>query len=209
MPTDAAPDRPSDGRPAGLLGHGLPPSAWVMRYLAGAPAGKPVLDLACGAGRHARAAAERGFDVVAIDRDPAIAAALADEPRVSPHVHDLEAGLAWPYAPGHFGAVIVTNYLHRPLFADLAAAIAPDGVLIYETFALGHERYRKPFNPDFLLGPNELLAPALTAGLVVVGFEHGHRPPLADGRNAGIVQRLAAIGPEHPWIHAEPRTLDD
>lgn len=209
MSHDAPPDHPADSRPAGLLGQGLPPSAWVMRYLAGAPAGHPVLDLACGAGRHARAAAALGFDVVAVDRDPAIAAALADEPRISPHVHDLEAGLPWPFPPGRFGAVIVANYLHRPLFPDLAAAIAADGILIYETFALGHERYRKPFNPAFLLGPNDLLAPALIGDLVVVGFEHGHRPPLADGRNAGIVQRVAAVGPAHPWVRAAPRTLDD
>lgn len=203
-------DPPSpDSRPTGLLGQNLAPSAWVARFLAGAPAGKPALDVACGAGRHARHAAALGFDVIAVDRDPRIVEALAGEPRISANVFDLEAGAPWPYATGWFGAVIVTHYLHRPLFSDLAAAVAPDGVLIYETFALGHERYRKPFNPDFLLRPNELLDPALTAGLVVIAFEHGDRPGGADGRNGGVVQRLAAVGPEHPWVRAEPRTLDD
>jgi SAM-dependent methyltransferase len=201
-----------DGRPAGLLGVNLPPSPWVARFLSGAPAGREVLDLACGGGRHARLAARLGFGVVAVDRQPEIVAALADEPRISPMVFDLEVGAPWPFEPGRFGAVIVTNYLHRPLLADISAAISDDGVLIYETFAVGHERYRMPSNPDFLLKPNELLPPVLAAGLVVVGFEQGERPlgpdGRADGRDGGIVQRIAAVGPAHPWAFATPRSLD-
>jgi SAM-dependent methyltransferase len=193
--------------PAPLFGADMPPSPWVVRFLAAAPAGGAVLDLACGAGRHTRLAAGLGHPVTAIDRAPGLVAALADVAAVSAIVADLESGAPLPVPPRHFGAVIVTNYLFRPLFPAIAAAVAPAGVLIYETFAVGHERPHRPFRPEFLLGPNELLPPVLAAGLVVVAFEQGERPPLAGGAPA-IVQRLAAVGPEHPWAGSTPRALD-
>jgi SAM-dependent methyltransferase len=207
----AAIPRPPHDPAAPLLGSGAP-SPWVVRFLAGAPAGRPVLDLACGGGRHARHAANLGFDVVAVDRRPEIIAALADVARAKTRIFDLEAGLPWPFGGG-YGAVIVTHYLHRPLFPDLIAALSPDGVLIYETFVAGHERYRRPSNPDFLLRPNELLPPVIAAKLVVVAFEQGERPAGAcggpgGGQSGGIVQRLAAVGPAHPWAFAHPRSLD-
>jgi SAM-dependent methyltransferase len=101
---------------------------------------------------------------------------------------DLEGG-PWPFAGAHFDAVIVANYLYRPLFEPLAAALRPEGVLLYETFMVGNERYGRPSNPDFLLRSNELLE-AFSPRLQVVAFEQGYvaRPKPA------LVQRLCAVG---------------
>lgn len=132
------------------------PSAWVARWADRVPAGGRVLDLACGSGRHARYFAARGHPVEAVDRDPAALAALSGVSGVSARCADLEAG-PWPYDGQQFAGIVVTNYLHRPQFPYLLASLAPAGVLIYETFAVGNERYGRPSNPAFLLRPGELL----------------------------------------------------
>jgi SAM-dependent methyltransferase len=171
------------------------PSPWVARWAPCIPAGE-VLDLACGRGRHARACAALGHPVLAVDRDPAALRETAGQ-GITTQCIDLEgegAGLAapWPFAPGRFAGVIVTNYLHRPLFTGLAAALQPGGLLIYETFALGNEAYGKPSNPAFLLAPGELLDVARTHGLHVLAYEDG---VIHAGRSARV-QRLCAIRPE-------------
>jgi SAM-dependent methyltransferase len=163
----------------------LAPSAWVERWARAVPAGAHVLDVACGAGRHARLFAARGCAVTAVDRDPGCGAALAGVRNVVFVAADLEAG-HWPFATG-FDAIVVTNYLHRPLAASLLAALAPGGLLIYETFAAGNAQFGRPSNPDFLLAPRELLD-TLGAGLRVLAFEDGH---VASPRPA-MVQRIAA-----------------
>lgn len=132
------------------------PSAWVQRWAALVPTQGRVLDVACGQGRHARFFAARGNTVDAVDRNADALAVLDSVVNVTPLCVDIEAG-AWPYAPRIYAALVVTNYLHRPLFETLLNALAPDGVLIYETFALGNERFGRPSNPDFLLKPGELL----------------------------------------------------
>ena len=126
-----------------------------------------MLDVACGSGRHARWLAELGFEVDAVDRDPAL---FRDPPpSVRLHGADLE-GHPWPYDGRHFDAIVVTNYLHRPLLPVLVKSLEIGGVLLYETFALGNERFGKPSNPDFLLRPGELLE-AVRGRLRVLGFE--------------------------------------
>jgi SAM-dependent methyltransferase len=165
-------------------------SPWVRRFAALAPAGQ-VLDLACGGGRHARLFAALGHPVLALDRDPAALAAAAG-PGIAPILHDLEEPDArWPFDAGRFAAIVVTNYLHRPLLAQLAASLAPDGVLIYETFAVGNEAFGKPSNPDFLLLPGELLGLAHGAGLRVIAYEDG----VVSQPKPAVVQRLCAAGP--------------
>jgi SAM-dependent methyltransferase len=145
------------------------PSAWVCRWAPLIPAGGRVLDLACGGGRHARWLAARGYTVDAVDRDPAVAA-LAPIAGVTPLVADLEGG-PWPYPGRRFDGIVVANYLHRPLLPLLVESVAPGGVLIYETFAAGNERYGRPSNPDYLLRPGELLE-AVRGHLLVVAYKH-------------------------------------
>ncbi|WNC91674.1 class I SAM-dependent methyltransferase [Paraburkholderia sp. FT54] len=169
--------------------HGLgEPSPWVRDWAHLVAAGGAVLDVASGAGRHARFFASLGHPVTAIDRDTAALDALRGVPLVTPLEADLE-GAAWPLsADAKFAAVVVTNYLHRPLFALLLRALAPGGVLVYETFAQGNESVGKPSNPAFLLAPGELLD-RVRGQLRVVAFQDGF---LAQPRPA-YVQRICAI----------------
>jgi SAM-dependent methyltransferase len=168
----------------------LPASSWVARFAPLAKAGE-ALDLACGSGRHTRLLAALGMQVTALDRNAELLAPLAG-PNVTLLQHDLETeGATWPFAPGRFAAIVVTNYLYRPLFAHLASSLRPDGILIYETFAQGNQVYGKPSNPDFLLAPGELLALASSGGLQVLAYEDGH----VDRPHPAQVQRLCAAGP--------------
>ena len=144
-----------------------------------------MLDVACGNGRHSRLIAKRGCRVTAVDREAASAQALADEPNVE-FVHaDLEAG-QWPFGNRTFNAIVVTNYLHRALFPALKRALAPGGLLVYETFADGNAEFGRPSNPDYLLRPRELLD-AFGLDMRVLGFEDGfeERPKPA------MLQRIA------------------
>jgi SAM-dependent methyltransferase len=153
------------------------PSAWVARWAPLAAYG-PVLDVASGAGRHAKLFAQRGLEAVAVDRE------AQSIPGVRFVQADLEDGSPWPFAGQRFGGIVVTNYLHRPLFPHLVAALGDDGVLIYETFMIGHERFGRPSNPNFLLRPGELLE-AFVA-LTVVAFEQG-------ATEKAVLQRICAI----------------
>ena len=158
----------------------MEPSPWVLRW---APliAQGTVLDLACGGGRHARVFLERNLKVTAIDREP------QDIPGARFIRADLEDGSPWPLPGERFEGIVVTNYLHRPLFPTLAASLAPGGVLIYETFMLGNERFGKPSNPVFLLRPGELLE--TFRDLTVKGFEEG---AVGEPKPA-MIQRLCAV----------------
>jgi SAM-dependent methyltransferase len=190
-------------------GHGRA-SDWIERFLPGVTPGGPVIDVGCGAGRHLRGARDRGHPVVGLDRDVSGLADLAGRAGVEIVRHDLEAagGLALPFGGRRFAGVIVTNYLFRPLFPVLRDLVAEDGMLLYETFARGQERFGKPSNPAFLLAPNELLGPALIDGLVVVAFEQGELPAaLTVTQNPKIVQRICAVGPKHPWAETAPRPI--
>jgi SAM-dependent methyltransferase len=156
-------------------------SPWITRF---APLIRPegrVLDLAAGSGRHARYLAGFGFAVTAVDRDASRLEGFAGKIIAL----DLEDGRPWALGGGWDG-IVVTNYLHRPLLPMIAAALADEGVVLYETFAAGNERFGKPSRPDFLLRPGELLAAFST--LRVIAYEEGEvkvpRPAL--------IQRIAA-----------------
>ena len=168
-------------------------SEWVSRFAALVPAGRPVLDVACGGGRHSLLFLERGHPVTAIDRDVGQLEVPRDTPRFTAIEADLEDGSPWPLADLRFGGVVVSNYLWRPLLPVLIAALGPAGVLIYETFALGNERLGRPRNPDHLLKPGELLD-AVRGRLRVVAYEDIERPPPKPAR----IQRICAISPAPP-----------
>lgn len=163
-----------------------PPSDWVTRWASHWAPGLRVLDLACGSGRHFRWLAGQGLQVTGVDRDAASAAPLAALGEVI--VADIESG-PWPLEGRRFDAVVVTNYLWRPLLPAIVAAVAPGGWLVYETFAVGQASVGRPSNPDFLLRPGELLR-AAEPQLQVVAYESGFL-----GGPYRFVQRLAARRP--------------
>lgn len=146
-----------------------PVSPWVERWLPGIAEGGEVLDLACGSGRHSRVLAAAGRRVCAVDRDPVALGLLARVPGITVMQADLERA-PWPLGGRKFDGIVVTNYLHRPLFPCIIDALAPRGLLIYETFAAGNERFGKPSNPAFLLRPGELLE-HVAGRLRVIAFE--------------------------------------
>ena len=159
------------------------PSDWVRRWSTLAPPGSTALDVACGAGRHLRWMHQHGHPTVGVDRSADAVAACAAWGEI--HCADIEDG-PWPFAGRQFGAVIVTNYLWRPLLPLLVDSVAPGGVLIYETFASGNETVGRPARADFLLQPGELLAAYAT--LRTVAYEDG----FVDAP-ARFVQRIAAV----------------
>ena len=165
------------------------PSPWVERFAPLVPAHGAVLDLACGGGRHGRLFLARGHAVTLIDRDLAGVSDLGRMAQAELVAADLEAAM-WPCEGRSFAAIVVVNYLHRPLFRHILAALEPAGVLIYETFAAGNEALGRPRNPDFLLQPGELLD-LVRGTLRVVAYEHGR----VEQPRPAIVQRIAAVGP--------------
>ena len=160
----------------------LEPSPWVRRWAPLIRRGGTVLDVACGSGRHMRWLHAQGFALTGVDRDAAAVEPLSALGRVI--TADIESA-PWPLADETFDAVIVTNYLWRSLLTPIVASVAPGGVLIYETFAVGNEAFGKPSNPNFLLHPGELLWACAT--LQVVAYEDG----LLDGPPRRV-QRIAA-----------------
>jgi SAM-dependent methyltransferase len=160
------------------------PSAWIERWVGLIRPGGEVLDVACGGGRHSRFLARLGFEVHAVDRDTSL---FRDRPEgVSLVEADIESG-AWPFAGRRFDGIVVTNYLHRPLLPTLVGSLEAGGVLLYETFAQGNERFGKPSNPAFLLAPGELLE-AVRGRLRVVAYEDR----VEDQPRPAAMQRLCA-----------------
>lgn len=161
------------------------PSPWIARWAHLIAPASPVLDLACGAGRHMRYLSGLGHKMLGVDRsEEALAAASAWGTTLQADIENE----AWPLAGQQFGAVLVTNYLWRPLWPQILASVQPGGVLLYETFAQGHETVGRPARADFLLRPGELLQVAAQGGLRVLAYEDGFLP-----EPERFVQRLAAV----------------
>lgn len=176
----------------------VPASPWIERWLPAIAPGGEILDLACGSGRHARMLAVTGRRVCAVDRDAAALGLLDGVNGVTVMQADLERA-PWPLAGRRFDAIVVTNYLHRPLFPRIIDALAPQGLLIYETFARGNERFGKPSNPEFLLRPGELLE-VVAGRLRVIAFEDME---VATPRPAMVQRICARLCTALPDAHAE------
>ncbi|WP_042692203.1 bifunctional 2-polyprenyl-6-hydroxyphenol methylase/3-demethylubiquinol 3-O-methyltransferase UbiG [Azospirillum sp. B506] len=175
-----------------------PPSSWVERFAPLVRAGGRVLDLACGGGRHLRLFQRRGHPVVGLDCDLGGVADLdggADITLVQADLESGDSGFSPESLPvdGRFAGIVVTNYLHRPLFPAILAALEPGGVLIYETFADGNARFGRPSSPDFLLRRGELLE-AVRGTLQVVAFEQGE----ISVPKPAVVQRICAVAGDDP-----------
>lgn len=166
--------------------HGTePPSLWIQRWAHLIRPGARVLDLACGAGRHMKYLSQQGHQPLGVDRsEEALTAASAWGNTLQA---DIENG-PWPLQGQQFDAVVVTNYLWRPLWSRITGSVGMGGALLYETFAQGHETVGRPSRLDFLLSPGELLQIASQAGLRVVAYEDGFVQ--APER---FVQRIAAV----------------
>ncbi len=169
------------------------PSPWIRRFAPLITPGAAVLDVACGAGRHTRLFLARGHPVTAVDVDVSGLEDLGQHPQLERVQADLEDGSPWPLPGRRFGAVVVTNYLWRPLFRPILESIDEGGVLLYDTFARGNEAYGRPSNPDFLLEPGELIE-VVRDRLQVVAYEHGYleRPRPA------VRQRLCGVRTDRP-----------
>jgi SAM-dependent methyltransferase len=160
------------------------PLDWIVQWAGLVPPATTVLDVAAGHGRHTRFFAERGHKVTAMDRDVSALPVGAD---VEVILADLEDGSAWLLSRRRFGAVIVTNYLHRPLMPHLLESVEPGGVLLYQTFMAGNERFGRPSNPRFLLQDGELLE-VVRGKFSVVAYE----ARLISEPSMAMVQRIAA-----------------
>ncbi len=163
---------------------GSDPSPWIVQWAGLVPPGATVLDLAAGSGRNALYFATRGHLVTAVDIDLSRLPAAENIERVQA---DLENGTPWPLADRRFGAATVTRYLHRPLMPDLLAAIEPGGVLLYETFMDGNQRFGRPSRSEHLLNDGELLE-LVHGKFSVVAYE---ARPIGEPAMA-MVQRIAA-----------------
>lgn len=167
----------------------IEPSAWVRRWTHLAKPGGSVLDIACGHGRHMAWFAAQGCQVTGVDRSAdAAQTARAYGEFVLADIENAPWPLMQSASPRQFDVVVVTNYLWRALFPTILQSLAPGGMLLYETFAIGNETVGKPSRPDFLLQPGELLQAC--QGLDVVAYENGFLT--APER---FVQRIAAVAP--------------
>jgi len=162
-------------------------SPWVRRFASHIPKEGLVLDLACGAGRHATFLADMGYSVFAVDQDIALIK-QKKHPLITSKAFNLEVE-EWPLEGLEFSGIVVTNYLYRPHWDRLPSMLANGGVLIYETFALGNAQFGKPSNPNFLLKTGELLALAARHSLKVIAYEDIY----IDEPKPAMVQRLCAL----------------
>ena len=158
-----------------------------MRFAPLIPKGSLALDLACGSGRHSQLLANLGYSVLAVDQDISVIQTIHSS-AISPKCLNLEEE-SWPLLGAKFGGIVVTNYLYRPHLDQLPELLEEGGILIYETFAQGNEKFGKPSNPNFLLNPGELLAFAARHSLKVIAYEDIY----LDEPKPAMVQGLCAV----------------
>ena len=148
------------------------PSAWVKRFAPLFDPREEVLDLAAGEGRHTAWLLLTGHRVLAVDRDVSVLDPLVGTKNFTLECRDLE-GEPWPYAPERFGAIVVTNYLHRPLFPHFWESLRPGGHFVTETFTRANrELWGRPSRSAHFLEEGELLH-LTPEGARIIAFESG------------------------------------
>ena len=165
----------------------VPPLPWIATLASQAAGRESVLDLACGSGRHGRLFLRAGCAVTFTDIDLGGVGDLASDPKATLYQADLEGG-SWPFEPESFDLVVVTNYLWRPRLDALLRTVRPGGALLYQTFAVGNERFGKPSNPAFLLREGELKQ-AAAPNFEIAGYFHGE----TQSPKPAVIQRLHAV----------------
>lgn len=155
----------------------LEPSEWICRWSHMVAQRGTVLDVACGHGRHMQWFQNHGYSAFGVDQSNE--AVLSAQQWGTVAQADIEQG-PWPWVvsspdglrPQQFDAVVVCNYLWRPLLPTLLKCVKTGGLLLYETFSAGHETVGRPRNPDFLLRPGELLNTCLD--FRIIAYEDLH-----------------------------------
>jgi SAM-dependent methyltransferase len=164
------------------------PAAWLVEHGDLLTGGGRALDVACGDGRNARYLAQRGYHVDAIDASSVAVEALRRAARerglaITPRVVDLERE---PLPAGPYDVVVTMNFLQRDLFGALQDALAPGGLLIYETLGQAHvEELGRSFNPAYLLEDGELLR--AFDGLEIIDHFTGVAERAGDPRGVGSI----------------------
>lgn len=118
------------------------------------------LDLACGVGGAAVFLAERGLQVDAWDASAVAIGklnALAEARGLPIEAKRVDVS-AEVFPEGHYDVIVVARFLLRDACGAIARALAPGGVLLYETFSLESPPGARHKNPDYCLRRGELLA---------------------------------------------------
>jgi len=172
----------------------IPPSDWVLRFVHLIKPGGRILDLAAGHGRHSFYFLEQGFNVVAADIDVSSLRHKTALEGFSVLEVDLEVG-HWPFHSLSFDAIVVTNYLFRPHFPWIIGSLKEMGVLLFESFGAGNEKFGRPKNPQFLLSSGEIYN-FLSESLHVVSYEHG----IENEPRRSVRQRICAVKGPGPFL---------
>lgn len=147
----------SNSQPSQLLLDHLP--LLESRSHSGYP--NKVLDLACGSGRNGLFLLKHNIPVVFADNNPTVFETIRQRcttlnQKADFWQVDFEQGLEQPLAGRVFDAILVFNYLHRPLIQNIRESVVEGGLLFYQTFTIDQAELGRPSNPDFLLQPGEL-----------------------------------------------------
>lgn len=164
----------------------------------GLRAGDRVIDMGCGAGRHAFEAYRRGADVVAFDQDAdelagvlEIFGAMKEAGEVPPGAAaDIKEGdaLALPFADGEFDRVVAAEVLeHVPAdiqaIGELARVLRPGGTMAVTVprwlpevlcWKLSREYHDVPGGHIRIYTDAELVDKVTRAGLVHTGTSYAH-----------------------------------
>jgi len=163
------------------------PSSWIKKIIYSIEPGGNLIDIACGQGRHSIEFANR-YKIFAVDKNKNFLKKLKNIKNVETINEDLENSLKWSFTKNKFKVVLISNYLFREKIGDLFNLVDIGGYLIYETFAIGNEKYGKPTNPDYLLCRDELLE-IKPKNFITIDYFFGER---FENTKKSVVQRLAA-----------------